>query len=650
MPKVLVFESDEAFAETLRKGLAAYDCQTEIASDGEAGIAAAEQAAPDLILLSIELPRMNGFSVCNKLKRNGALKAVPLIIMSSEATDDTFEQHKRLRTRAEEYIHKPITVDELVARIQSLVPLSKMEVLDAEEDLEEVMIDEVEEEVEEATDIAFGNLVSSPEAAPPAVAADVEALELEADSALRVASAPPPGPPPRKSEAPLVAASVSTGVNPEVLEKAEKALSEAHARISKLEEELALARDDAKDQATQREQLERRNGAELEILQNEVTELRAKVEKTAGAGTAREFLDLREQLNRKDKEIIEMRDQLSSREKEVVLLTDANIAGEREKADLLDQVQDLDRTRTELEKARDALALDKAQAEKRGDDYKQKSERLTEQLEAKSDELKQALESHEHEMARRDAQEASQREDHRRAMDDAAKQAALDQEQAVARAVLQAEQAAAAAEEAALTAAAEEAARVQALALAAREKELRAEHDAKMAALHRANEEAMRKLRAEHEHAMEVAAEEAAERLSRREADLFREKEAAVAYQKDQDQTVYDQLLGEKQQGESQRDARIAHLETDLAEREGELAEARKTIDDREGRIAQLEADLAATRADLVENREALSDTETLLGAARGKWMEDSAALKEAQEALASASRALSAALGRPMP
>ena len=45
---------------------------------------------------------MNGFSVCNKLKRDPALKDVPLIIMSSESTEETFEQHRRLRTRAEE--------------------------------------------------------------------------------------------------------------------------------------------------------------------------------------------------------------------------------------------------------------------------------------------------------------------------------------------------------------------------------------------------------------------------------------------------------------------------------------------------------------------------------------------------------------------
>ena len=57
---------------------------------------------------------MNGFSVCNKLKRDAAFKDVPLIIMSSESTEETFEQHRRLRTRAEDYVHKPIGFDALL--------------------------------------------------------------------------------------------------------------------------------------------------------------------------------------------------------------------------------------------------------------------------------------------------------------------------------------------------------------------------------------------------------------------------------------------------------------------------------------------------------------------------------------------------------
>ena len=63
--KVLVFESDAAFAGELRNELIKLGCTVQVVDDGNAGLQQAAKIQPDLILLSIELPRMNGFSVCN---------------------------------------------------------------------------------------------------------------------------------------------------------------------------------------------------------------------------------------------------------------------------------------------------------------------------------------------------------------------------------------------------------------------------------------------------------------------------------------------------------------------------------------------------------------------------------------------------------
>src|SRR5689334_8129629 len=116
--KVLVFESDASFAGELRNELGRLGFVANIVDDGNVGLQAAASEKPDLILLSIELPRMNGFSVCNKLKKDPVLKDVPLIIMSSESSDETFEQHRKLRTRAEDYVHKPIAFGELLEHIK----------------------------------------------------------------------------------------------------------------------------------------------------------------------------------------------------------------------------------------------------------------------------------------------------------------------------------------------------------------------------------------------------------------------------------------------------------------------------------------------------------------------------------------------------
>ncbi len=176
MTKVLVFESDAAFAGELRTELSQLGCSVNVVDDGNVGLSAAQTDPPNLILLSIELPRMNGFSVCNKLKKDAQLKDVPLIIMSSESSDDTFEQHKKLRTRAEDYVHKPIALGELLVHIRKLVPLGEAEDAD-----DAIIIDDAIEML------------------------DDEDVETNGAAAHQEPPAPtnvPPGPPPKQSAAP----------------------------------------------------------------------------------------------------------------------------------------------------------------------------------------------------------------------------------------------------------------------------------------------------------------------------------------------------------------------------------------------------------------------------------------------------------------
>jgi len=654
MPKVLVFESDSAFAELVTAGLAQYGCDSKVVDDGEAGIALAERDPPDLILLSIELPRMNGFSVCNKLKRNSKLKAVPLVLMSSEATDDTFEQHKRLRTRAEEYLHKPLTVDDLVSKVQPLLPLTKTETID--DDLEEVAIDD---EVEDAdTDAAFGNLMAKPPV--KATSAELGKLELEPDGKLEVAgppkvpSVPPESIPPEslvpESMAPPPPAPATNVREAAEFRQLESELSAAKERIDELMQAASAAETAAATEEQKREDGLRRKNAELELLQNENDELKRKLEKNEGGGSAREFLDLREQLNKKDKDIIEIEDKLVSKEREVVKLADANIASERAKADLTDQIRALERTKTELERVKEVLTQDKAQALQRADDFKNKSERLDADLQKTSAELRTARQDHENTVAMRDAQEAALREDHRQQLADAGVAAQQAEARAVQQAIAATRQEGAVAQEAALSAAAAESRQSQELAVLAREKELRGEHDSKMAALHRANEESMRKLRAEHDQALSEAAKEAADALAAREAALRADKESALSDLEARHQGQAAAAAEERAAAESARDARISSLEIDLAKRIEERDGARRTIQDREGRIAQLEADLAATRADLTEARERIDLVEGQLGQARSKWSADSAALDQALSSLDAVLTELKAARARPMP
>lgn len=131
--RILLIESDEEFSESLVSLFSQYDVETRVIGDGKDGLQAAKEDPPDMILLCVELPKMSGYSICNKLKKDKRLKKVPLVIMSSEATEETFEQHKKLKTRAEDYIIKPFPDDDLLQKISALMELPVLESLDEEE-------------------------------------------------------------------------------------------------------------------------------------------------------------------------------------------------------------------------------------------------------------------------------------------------------------------------------------------------------------------------------------------------------------------------------------------------------------------------------------------------------------------------------------
>ncbi len=123
MTKVLIFESDHAFAVELRTELSMLGCTVQVFKEGATGLAAAQQTRPDLALISADLRPMNGFSICNKLKKDPILRGVPVMLMSADQGAEIFEQHGKLPSRADAYVRKPIPMSELLARIRALVPL-----------------------------------------------------------------------------------------------------------------------------------------------------------------------------------------------------------------------------------------------------------------------------------------------------------------------------------------------------------------------------------------------------------------------------------------------------------------------------------------------------------------------------------------------
>jgi len=105
--RILLIDSDEAFARGLAAAASAGGFAASTATNSEQGMALAKRESPDLIVVCVEAQPTNGYMLCTRLKKDEQLRAIPVILTSANATPDSFEKHKKLKTRAEDYLIKP---------------------------------------------------------------------------------------------------------------------------------------------------------------------------------------------------------------------------------------------------------------------------------------------------------------------------------------------------------------------------------------------------------------------------------------------------------------------------------------------------------------------------------------------------------------
>ncbi len=101
---LLVVEDDEFLVKMYESGLVKEGFQVSTAGDGEIGLKSAEELKPDLILLDLILPKVDGFSCLEKLKENPTTKRIPVIILSNLGQDSDLK--RGLDMGAEDYLIK----------------------------------------------------------------------------------------------------------------------------------------------------------------------------------------------------------------------------------------------------------------------------------------------------------------------------------------------------------------------------------------------------------------------------------------------------------------------------------------------------------------------------------------------------------------
>jgi DNA-binding response OmpR family regulator len=116
MKKILIVDDEQDIVESLKFVLESYDYTCYCAYNGEDGLKLAREIVPDLIILDVMMPRINGFKISRLLKFDVKYKNIPILMITARSQ----EEDKLIgeETGADEYITKPFDLDDVVKTVQ----------------------------------------------------------------------------------------------------------------------------------------------------------------------------------------------------------------------------------------------------------------------------------------------------------------------------------------------------------------------------------------------------------------------------------------------------------------------------------------------------------------------------------------------------
>ena len=115
--RILVVEDQEDDRQIIRDMLAGTDYEITEAEDGEQALAAVVKERPDLIVMEIQLPSMDGYEAMRRIRTDPALSSIPIIVVSSYAPNE--EQQKARAAGCDDFVPKPYSPHQLLAKIRN---------------------------------------------------------------------------------------------------------------------------------------------------------------------------------------------------------------------------------------------------------------------------------------------------------------------------------------------------------------------------------------------------------------------------------------------------------------------------------------------------------------------------------------------------
>lgn len=118
--KILIIEDEPDIAASLAARLELEGFRIDITNNGQEGVHSARSGKPDLILLDIMMPLLNGYDVLNLLKTDPSTKAIPIIVLT--ALPHVEDAEKAFQAGASDFLNKPYTNERLVQKVRKILP------------------------------------------------------------------------------------------------------------------------------------------------------------------------------------------------------------------------------------------------------------------------------------------------------------------------------------------------------------------------------------------------------------------------------------------------------------------------------------------------------------------------------------------------
>ncbi|MCK5013584.1 MAG: response regulator [Candidatus Omnitrophica bacterium] len=117
--KILIADDEETNVALIKAALSDLDCEFIVARDGQEGIALAKSEMPDVVILDVMMPKLDGYKVCGILKSDKRFAQIPVVILSSRAGEDDIKAARE--AGSDVYMVKPFDQKELNRNIKQLL-------------------------------------------------------------------------------------------------------------------------------------------------------------------------------------------------------------------------------------------------------------------------------------------------------------------------------------------------------------------------------------------------------------------------------------------------------------------------------------------------------------------------------------------------